>query len=165
LHRTGFILMGLLVVLALAGIALTGAVNFWTLQRQREREQELLFVGNAYREAVRSYYFGAPPGSARTLPPRLEVLLDDDRYPMPVHHLRRRYPDPVSDGAEWGELRVGNAIAGVYSRSQGQPLKQAGFAAADAGFAGKARYRDWVFYFAPPPDATLSTRSALGNTP
>jgi type II secretory pathway pseudopilin PulG len=173
--------MGLLVMLALAGLALMGAVDFWTLQRQREREQQLLFVGDAYRQAIRHYYFGAPPGAPRSLPTRLEALLDDERYPMPVHHLRRLYADPLRDSTEWGELRVGNAIAGVYSLSDARPVKQAGFAAADSAFTGKASYREWIFAFAEapglggalaaagttplPPAAAPSTRPAPGSKP
>lgn len=156
----GVLLLGLLIVMALAGITLMAAVDFWTLQRQREREQQLLFVGDAYRQAIRHYYFGAPPGSPRTLPTSLEALLDDDRYPTAAHHLRRLYPDPVTGKTEWGELRVGEFIAGVFSLSEARPIKQAGFSVADAGFSEMASYRDWVFAFAEAPGVA----GALGKT-
>jgi type II secretory pathway pseudopilin PulG len=144
-------LIGLLLVLALAGIWLMAAVDFWTLARQREREQQLLFAGDAYRQAIRQYYFGAPPGAPRTLPRSLEMLLDDDRYPKPVHHLRRLYPDPMTGDARWGERRLGDFIVGVYSLSEAPPIKKAGFSAADAGFEDKHSYKDWVFSFAEAP--------------
>ncbi|MDR3370145.1 type II secretion system protein [Rhodoferax sp.] len=179
-QQHGFLLMGILVIMVLAGIALMAAVEFWTVQRQREREQQLLFVGDAYRQAIRHYYFGAPPGSPRKLPTSLNALLDDDRYPMPVHHLRRLYPDPITGKTEWGELRVGDVIAGVFSLSEVHPIKQAGFSLADASFDGKTSYRDWEFVFTQAPgvagamgkvDATSSTSPAafssqpdLGNT-
>lgn len=179
-HQHGFMLMGILVIMVLAGIALMAAVEFWTMQRQREREQQLLFVGDAYRQAIRHYYFGAPAGSPRTLPVSLEALLEDDRYPMPVHHLRRFYPDPMTGKTDWGQLRVGEAIAGVFSLSEALPIKQAGFPLADAGFDGKTSYKDWTFVFmeAPgvagalgkvgatsaTPPAAFSSQPILGNT-
>jgi type II secretory pathway pseudopilin PulG len=143
--------MGLLLVMALSGIALMAAVDLWTLQRQREREQQLLFAGDAYRQAIRHYYFGAPPGVARTLPKSLEALLEDDRYPTPVHHLRRLYPDPMTGKTEWGERRLGNLIVGVFSLSEARPIKQAGFSAVNAGFEAKQSYKEWGFDFAEAP--------------
>jgi hypothetical protein len=120
-------------------------VDVWSLARHRAREKELLFVGDQYRRAIQRYYFGAPPGTSRVLPSRLEDLLEDDRYPMPVRHLRRRYPDPITGSQEWGVLRVGQRIAGVYSLSDKQPIKQAGFGPDDQQFNNKATYREWVF--------------------
>ena len=162
--QRGALLMGLLIVLALSGIALMGAIDVWTTDRQREREQQLLFAGAAYRQAIRHYYFGAPPGSPRSLPTSLDALLDDERYPMPVHHLRRHYPDPMSGATDWGELRVGDAIAGVYSRSEAQPIKQANFSLADAGFVGKPRYKDWLFVFGEAPGVAVALEE-FGTTP
>jgi type II secretory pathway pseudopilin PulG len=140
-------LLGLLIILALAGLSLMAAVDVWAIQKQREREEQLLFVGNAYQQAIRSYYFAAPNGSPRVLPPGFEALLEDDRYPNPVRHLRRLYPDPVTGGSEWGEVRVGERLSGVYSLSESQPIKQAGFSAAHESFKDRSRYRDWVFAF------------------
>ena len=146
----GVILMALLIGLALSGIALMAAVDVWTIARQREREQELLFVGDQYRQAIRRYYYAAPSGTPRMLPASIAALLEDDRYPVPVRHLRRPYPDPVTGNAEWGVLRDGDRITGVYSLSEAPPLKLAGFAPAYESFAGQTRYRDWVFAFAVP---------------
>jgi len=143
-------LMGLLIVLALGSIGLMALVDNWTLERQREREQELLFVGDQYRQSIRHYYFGAPAGQPRQLPANLSDLLEDDRFPMPVHHLRRLYPDPMTGGSEWGEVRIGDRLAGVYSKSEAQPIKQAGFAPAYESFKDKQSYQEWAFVFAAP---------------
>jgi type II secretory pathway pseudopilin PulG len=156
-RQRGIVLMGLLLVMALGGIALMAAADSWTLQRQRERERQLLFAGDAYREAIRHYYFGAPRGTPRTLPKSLDVLLQDDRFPNPVHHLRRLYPDPISGQAEWGERRFGDFLVGVYSQSDLRPIKQAGFSAVDAGFEGKESYKEWAFDFAQAPGIAGST--------
>jgi type II secretory pathway pseudopilin PulG len=120
------VLLALLLALALGGIAMMAAVDVASLTRQRANEQELLFVGDQYREAIRRYYFGA-------------------RYPTPVHHLRRRYPDPLTASPEWGELRIGTRLSGVYSLSEKTPVKQEGFAPGYQPFSGKTAYRDWIF--------------------
>ncbi|WP_372528016.1 type II secretion system protein [Piscinibacter sp.] len=146
----GVMLLGLLLMLMLAAIAAMAAAEVWATTRQREREQELLFVGDQYRRAIRHYYYASPRGQARVLPAKLEDLLADNRFPQPVQHLRRLYPDPITDGAEWGLLMRGDRIAGVYSMSQAQPLKQTGFDGPNAGFETKSSYRDWVFLFLPP---------------
>jgi type II secretory pathway pseudopilin PulG len=178
-------LLGLLIVLALAGISLMAAVDVWTLQRQREREEQLMYAGDQYRQAIRRYYFAAPPGSPRVLPLNTELLLEDDRYPIPVRHLRRLYPDPITGTTEWGEIRIGERLAGVYSLSEAKPIKQAGFSPVYESFSGKSSYREWVFSLTgapaanpvlpPPPDKpfgpekpakgspSFSTRSVFGN--
>jgi type II secretory pathway pseudopilin PulG len=151
----GVVLLALLLVLALGGIALMAAVDVWSVTRQREREVQLLFVGDQYRQAIQRYYYSAP-GGGRALPESLEALLDDVRFPVPVHHLRRLYPDPITGSAEWGLLRAGERISGVYSLSEAEPIKKAGFPQAYQFFADKTSYRDWVFAFVGP------RRSGLG---
>ena len=142
----GIVLLALLLVLALMGIALMAAVDVWSVTRQREREEELMFVGDQYRQAIQRYYYAAP-GGARVLPASLQALLDDDRYPVPIHHLRRLYPDPITGTTDWGLLQVGDRIMGVYSNSEAVPLKQAGFALMYQHFAEQGSYRAWVFAF------------------
>jgi len=177
----GVIMLGLLIALALSGIELMAAVDSWTLIRQRDREQQLLFVGTQYREAIRRYWFAAPSGTSRVLPRSLDVLLEDDRYTQPVRHLRRLYPDPITGSRDWGLVRDGDGILGVYSPSEALPVKQAGFGPAYESFNGTSRYRDWVFAFsvprrpgslptpapgAPLPSPPLSTsRPVRGKTP
>lgn len=165
----GVVLLALLLALALGGVAVMAAVDVWSLSRQRAREQELLFIGDQYRLAIQRYYFGAPPGARRVLPAKLEDLLEDDRYPVPVRHLRRLYPDPITGSVEWGVLRIGERIAGVFSRSDKMPVKQAEFARGYQQFSGKSAYREWVFAVAisgqptlvnPPPATTPASGAA-----
>jgi type II secretory pathway pseudopilin PulG len=143
----GVVLLALLLAMALAGIAALAAVDVWAVSRQHEREQQLLYAGEQYRQALRHYYYGAPAGTPRVFPDSLADLLDDTRFPVPVHHLRRLYRDPITGNAEWGELRVADRIVGVYSLSEQAPLKKAGFSGpnATALFADAVTYRDWVF--------------------
>lgn len=146
-------LLGLLLMLMLSGIGLMAAVEVWSTTRQREQERELLFVGDQYQQAIRHYYFAAPPGQPRMLPARLEDLLGDDRYPVPVRHLRRLYPDPITGRNEWGVVRVNERIAGVHSLSEATPRKQAGFVPTQAALEAKPSYQDWIFQFLPPRTA------------
>ena len=141
----GVVLLALLIALVLGGIVLMAAADVQSVARQRVREQELLWVGDQYRKAILRYYMGAPTGTRRTLPAKLEDLLDDERFPKTVHHLRRLYPDPITGSTEWGLLRASDRIAGVYSLSEKQPLKQAGFEPVYEQFSGKAAYREWLF--------------------
>jgi type II secretory pathway pseudopilin PulG len=146
----GVLLLGLLLGLALAGLMLMLALDVWALERQRQREQELLFVGDQYRAAIQRYFYAAPKGTPRVFPATLQDLQQDDRYPIPVRHLRRLYPDPLTGEPRWGAVMQGSRITGVYSLGKGTPLKVAGFGKSDEGFNGRSSYRDWAFVFVPP---------------
>ena len=146
-NEQGSMLLGLLIVIALSAIVMMASVDVWVVERQREREQQLLFVGDQYRQAIQRYFYGAPAGTPRILPTDLSLLLQDDRYPTPVRHIRRLYPDPMTGNAQWGELRSANGITGIYSLSPARTIKQAGFAAADQSFTGKQFYSEWVFSY------------------
>ena len=52
----GFILLWALFAVALAGIVLAGTGQVWQATSQREKEKELLFVGDQFRQAFMSYY-------------------------------------------------------------------------------------------------------------
>lgn len=163
-HARGIVLLALLVAMALLAIGLMAAVDVWALTRQREREAELLFVGDQYRQAIRRYYVTAPAGGLRGYPPSLEVLLEDDRFPMPVRHLRRAYADPITGKSEWGELRVAGRIVGVHSLSEAAPLKKAGFTVRDSTFADANSYKDWVFGYMP-RRGSLPAATGAGSAP
>lgn len=161
----GVVLLALLVAMALLAVGLMNSVDVWRMSRQREREQELLFVGDQYRQAIRRYYSAAPRGGQRGYPPSLELLLDDDRFPTPVHHLRRAYPDPITGKAEWGLLKAGDRIVGVYSLSEAAPIKQAGFSQAHQAFKDATSYKDWVFAYVPRRGVVVPATPASGTPP
>ncbi len=149
----GWVLLALLFILAALGTGMAALGTVWTTVAQREKEAELLFVGEQYRRAIESYQRRGE-GPARPYPPSLEELLQDRRFPMPVRHLRRLYPDPMTGRAEWGLVRdTQGGIVGVHSLGEGAPLKVSGFGPHQADFAGSASYRDWVFRARPPEKA------------
>lgn len=148
---SGFTYIGVLLLVAIAGLVLAAAGTNASMAMKREQEKELLFIGGQFRDAIRSYY-RSTPGVAKRFPPNLEVLLHDARSVVPRRHLRKMYIDPVTHSVDWGLVRgPGGAIVGVFSKSQARPLKQARFRAEDQGFDGAATYADWQFVVAPSP--------------
>ena len=160
--QRGVVLLVLLVALALFAIGLMKTVDVWSMSRQRDREKELLFVGDQYRQAIQRYYSAAPRGGQRGYPTSLEVLLDDDRFPTPAHHLRRAYPDPITGKAEWGLLKAGDRIVGVYSLSEAAPIKKANFSPAHQAFKDATSYKDWVFAYVPRRGLVVPATPASG---
>lgn len=138
-------MLTVLVFILVMTLVASGLVVSYDTQRRREKEEELLFVGSQYRKAIASYYNTIPPGGARSLPQSLDALLSDDRFPTPVHHLRRMYPDPMTGQSNWETVSGGGGISGVRSRSSSLPLKQSGFAPGFEALEGKQRYSEWVF--------------------
>ena len=144
-RQTGFTYLTVLFLVAMmaGGLALIGEV--WHTSNLREKEAELLHVGNEYRRAIERYH----RSGGGQYPKSLADLIRDPRQPGTVRHLRRLYPDPMTGNDEWGLLKSNDGgIAGVYSLSESAPLKVAGFALRDASFEGKSRYSDWQFIFA-----------------
>jgi len=111
---------------------------------QRERETELLFIGEQFRNAIASYAAATPAGAAR-FPKSLADLLEDKRFPNVRRHLRRVYADPFTGAADWTLITQQGAIVGVASSSSRQPLKRSGFVRADAAFAEASTYAGWRF--------------------
>ena len=163
--ESGYTYLMLLFGIAAMGLFAAGAAEGWSQLAQRERERELLFAGNQYREALRRY-FEAIPDAVQRHPTRLEHLVVDTRFAGTRHHLRRLYPDPMTGEADWVLLRQGEGIVGVHSRAAGRPLKQAGFDARDREFAGAGSYADWKFIAATvaTPAPTSEQKVGTGGT-
>jgi type II secretory pathway pseudopilin PulG len=146
-RETGFTYLGLLAVIAAMGVLFAGAAQVWHVAMKREKEQELLFVGSQFREAIKRYYDNSPALSRR-YPSTLEELLSDPRYPSTQRYLRKIYADPVSGNANWGLVKgPSGEILGVYSLSEDEPIKKSNFSSSDKGFEGRMRYADWKFMY------------------
>jgi len=139
--------MGAMLFVALMGTALAAAGTLWHTAQMREKEGDLLFIGNEYRRAIQSYY-ASTPGPVKRYPRELAELLRDSRQPFVRRHLRKLYRDPITGKAEWGLMRSEDGgIAGVYSLSDERPFKTANFNKPDVAFEGKTRYSDWRFTY------------------
>jgi type II secretory pathway pseudopilin PulG len=163
-RAAGFTYIGLLLAIAAMGIALSAASEIWHVAQKRDREAQLLFAGNEYRRALERFYFSTPGGTER-YPRQLEDLLKDPRYPAVRRHLRRLYPDPVTGSTEWGLVKAGDLIVGVYSPSEQEPAKIAGFDFPDRAFEGKTKYSEWVFVPAVGRNAAAAQGNAAGAKP
>jgi len=147
----GFTYLAVLFVVAIMGVGLALTGEVWYTAARREKEAELLFIGNQYRKAIERFYRGGP---APQYPRNIEDLLKDPRRPTPERYLRRLYPDPMSGKSDWGIVKAPDGgVMGVYSLSQEQPLKSAGFLPRDQAFAGTAQYADWKFVYSAPVQA------------
>ena len=139
--------MAVLILVATLGAVGAAFGELTSHALQREKERDLLFVGNEYRKAIASYYRGTP-GAIKRYPQSLEDLLEDRRYPTPVRHLRRLYRDPLTGDTEWGLLPAPEGgIRGVHSLSQEPPVKSGGFAYRDRALADAASYAAWHFAY------------------
>ncbi len=148
LRQNGVVLLALLVSLMLMGIALANYSQSWAAAKQRAMEEELLFIGRAYQKAIESYYI-ATPGRAKIMPASLNDLVIDNRFPSPLHHLRKLYADPLTPGKPMGQIMQGGVILGVCSLAEGEPFKTSKFDAPFESFEGAKTYADWRFVFYP----------------
>lgn len=155
----GFTYLGLLFAVALAGIVLATTGVLWSTERQREKERELLAIGEEFRRAIGNYYERSP-GTVKRYPAKLEDLTKDNRFLGMRRHLRQVYRDPVTGNADWALIPAPEGgIMGVHSLSTVEPIKQGNFPPRFAEFEGKRSYADWRFvYRYQPPGAPLVRR-------
>jgi type II secretory pathway pseudopilin PulG len=131
------------VVIVVMGVLLGAATEIWHTAMQREKERELLFVGNQFRVAIGLYHLN----HAR-FPHNLEDMLKDSQYAYTKRYLRKIYRDPITGSNEWGLVRgADGGIVGVHSLSEMRPVKIAGFGVAGNSFDGAVKYSDWVFAY------------------
>jgi len=126
-------LLGFMVVM---GILMTKAMPPVITEVQRDQEEELIFRGEAIRNAIRRY-----KAITGQYPLKLEDLLK-----IRPRILRTLYLDPMTREGEWELVtavqagatgdRTGLPIVGVRSRSQKDSFKI---------YNGKTLYSDWVF--------------------
>lgn len=153
-HRQrGYTYLGVLLVVLVLGMTLTGATLVSETARRRDKEQELIFAGQQYVDAIRSYYESGE-GGVSTYPHSIAELLRDPRFPGVRRHLRKPWRDPMTPSGEW-DLIVGEdgGIIGVRSRSRQVPLGKLPMAqpqsVEETPATDKPTYRDWQFRFEP----------------
>ena len=145
IRSSGFTYIGILLAVAILSISLAAASTLWSTVVQRDREAELLFVGEAYRAAIEHYF-----RQGGQLPQELEDLIQDDRGPAVRRYLRRLYPDPITGQLDWEIIRTPDGgISGVHSVSTKAPIKRANFPAREVAFEDAECYCDWRFEFDP----------------
>lgn len=158
LNRNGFTYLTALMLVMIMGIMLGAVGQSWRTLMQREREEELLFRGRQYKNAIERWY--NPGAGIQPTPLKdLKHLLQDPRSQAPRRYLRRLYTDPVT-GGEWVKIEdPQKGIRGVYSSSEEKPLKVGGFPDDLRELSDKTRYSDWQFVYLP-----TGTSGAGGTT-
>ncbi|MBC3832900.1 type II secretion system protein [Undibacterium amnicola] len=147
--QQGFSYLIALFLVSMVAVVSVRAMENLASSERHDKETELLWVGQAYKKAIRQYYENSP-GTVKKFPKELAQLLMDDRATKIARPLRRLYRDPITASDEWGIIRdQEGGIMGVYSLSTVKPFKTAGFPADLVSFTGATRYSDWHFIYQP----------------
>lgn len=148
-EQSGFTYLAILFTIAIASVTLGQTGLNWSQENQREKERELLFIGNQFRQAIAVYY-ERTPGAVKHYPDKLADLLTDKRYNAPQHYLRKLYRDPFTNQKQWGlVVAPEGGIMGVHSLSNLKPIKTSGFDYANVSFEGTHSYSEWIFSYTP----------------
>jgi len=106
----GYILIMLMVVLTILSLGLMIAVPVWQTQIQRENEEELVFRGNQYVEAIRLFQLKNPG----KFPGTIEELVEEKC-------LRRPYKDPMIPGGDWNIILQQEGMGTMGRQTSIQP--------------------------------------------
>lgn len=143
--QRGFTYIGLLITIAAMAAVLAATAQVWHTAQRREKERELLFIGEQFRRAMAGFARDARTPGER-LPKNLDDLVKDPRALSTRRYLRRIYADPMTGKNEWALVKqTDGGIIGIHSLSEEKPLKTSGFGLANAGFENKEKYSEWVF--------------------
>ena len=98
LAERGFTLVALMIVLIVLNVAVATAMQLWSKVVQREKEEELIFRGLQYAEAIRVFQrrFNRPP---TTLDELMEVR---------PRVIRQLWTDPISPSGAWLPILAGS---------------------------------------------------------
>ena len=162
-NSAGFSYLWVLLLVAFMGAGLTLVVEIEATASQRDKERELLAVGRQFRTALARYYDQPMPGGRNVYPVSFDDLLQDNRVPGIRRHLRKIFVDPMTGKAEWGLVKVGGRIVGIYSLSDKTPIKQDGFDIDDTSFKDKEKYSDWKFTY--PPALMIRPDGSINSSP
>lgn len=145
-RQQGFTYLGLIVLVTVIGLVGAATLKVESLIRRAQAEEELLEIGAEFSRALRSYAAATPRGQ-RQIPPKLQDLLRDPRFPYPRRHLRKIYIDPITGKDEWGIMYLSgeSGVIGVHSLSDSKPLKIANFDARFQNFDKADLISDWRF--------------------
>lgn len=108
--KKGYMLIMLMMVVFVLSLGLMLAVPVWQTQVQREKEEELIFRGNQYAEAVR-LFTRKNPGR---FPSEFKELEDGN-------YVRRLFRDPMTESGEWNVILQSEDIS-VPAEGTGQSI-------------------------------------------
>lgn len=141
-QQRGFTYLAALLLVGVVGLGLAATAETWSHARQREKETELLWIGEQFRQAIGLYY-QRTPGAVKRYPEKIEDLLEDKRYLSAQRYLRRIYRDPMTGRTDWAVVAApGGGIMGVKSSATAESIRR---------HKDAKRYADWTFVYEPPP--------------
>jgi type II secretory pathway pseudopilin PulG len=124
----GYILIILMFAVLLMSLGFLVAAPIWKTQIQREKEEELIFRGKQYVEAVRLYQIKNPG----KYPEDIETLVEEK-------FLRRQFEDPMTEDGKWGIIIVQQGMQGRQSSMAGPPQKRGPSRQGQPGAEGQGR--------------------------
>lgn len=158
MRQRGFTYVGLLLLVAMSSAALAAAGTLWSVESRREKEAELLFIGDQFAQAIASFRDRTPGGQVQRFPRDLQELLEDKRWPTVRRHLRQVYVDPMTGQRDWGLVAApGGGVMGVYSLAPQRPFKRGGFAQGLEDFGLANSYQEWRFVYVAPGSGDAQT--------
>ncbi len=108
----GYTLAGALCLIAVMSIFMALAVQSWTWVKQRDNEEELIFRGREYVEAIARYH-----AKFNSFPPDLETL-------QKLKFIRKLYKDPMTKSGKWKALRPDSVVETGAAGQINQPGTQ-----------------------------------------
>ncbi|MGC8764018.1 MAG: type II secretion system protein [Acidobacteriota bacterium] len=116
-----------LVSLFILAVMLMAAVQPATIALKRENEQDLIFRGEEYTEAIRLYQ----SEHGGTFPTRLEDLMKVG--PKQHRYIRRLYRNPFDPDGKWGLLAPGSTVVTTDQNGRTVYIPQGGTATPQRG--------------------------------
>ncbi len=146
--------MAVLAAMFLIALGANQIMTYLSQQAQRDREGELVRVGQIYLQAIGDYYESSP-GAVKRWPRSLQDLVEDNRFVTIRRHLRKVYADPVLRSSDWGlVIAADGGISGVFSKAEGRPIRgteiQLNAKGRATSLPAASRYSDWQFIYSPP---------------
>lgn len=105
----GYIILLLMFSVFMISIGLMVAVPVWQTQIQREKEEELIFRGKQYVEAIRLFQ-QKKPGA---FPRKFDELLEEKC-------IRQLYKDPMTENGSWNVILIAPGLAARGTQPQRQ---------------------------------------------
>src|SRR5262245_44278235 len=114
-NQRGFTLAGALTLIAVMMILLAISVPLWSRVKQRDNEEELIFQGKEYSEAIARYH-----QKFNAYPPDLDSL-------EKLKFIRKLYLDPMTKSGKWKVIHpdalVQTGAAGMINTPGGSDVK------------------------------------------
>lgn len=129
--ESGYNLLILMMLVLFVNLLLGAAMQKWSDRIQREKEEELIFRGLQYAEAIRVFQarFGRPPV-------KLEELVE-----MEPRSIRQLFPNPMADDGAWGLLLQSQRQGGAPGQAGQVPAGVQGSGPGQAGQGGLGQGR------------------------